>query len=634
MDDVGLVTAVQSGDEEALADLFEECHGWAYSTCLNALRDTDAAEEATGRVFEIVIKTRLAGATALRPAMIRLIYDACIEVEHELLRRRWRRRRGEQPPAAPDPHDLRLVAWRAAGDLTGPDRILFALAAGAGFTSESIAAAVAPDKPATVSKRLESIREHVVADIVAARSLDDCPDLRDTLRYAAKEPDHAARRRINAHLTGGRKVPACPKCAATRDRWPLAALAALLPLTAVPPGANDRLLDRMELALRAGLAAGTDRVRAVRAGPDATEANVIDGSMAVDSEPEPPARPARTSPRANPTTAAGATAATATATATDARPADDRAWLGAFRGEPEPTDRSGRARPTEAPPPGYRPTPLAEHEAAGRAAAATPPTGPRSAGPRSPGAGTPEPPAASPGPAGVTEAADPAAAPSPRSRNRKVATGITLAAAVTVLSAAVIALGGSGGSGTTARKLLAEPSGRAGAGPSATAPEPVASTASPLPRPSASVSRQAEEDPETEDSPSAAASPPIQAVLRTVAPSKPADPFANFGTLTVVSPDPGSTVGLEDVDARLANVTLAVSTPDGFDSALLDSTLSWSGTYLLQGVAQDVELGVGQSINVDLPAAPRCTTLWTITATLTPPFGDQQQATTTVRITC
>jgi DNA-directed RNA polymerase specialized sigma24 family protein len=592
MDDVGLVTAVQRGDEEALADLFEECHGWAYSTCLNALRDTEAAEEATGRAFEIVIKTRLAGAAALRPAMIRLIYDACIEVERELLRRRWRRRRGEQPPAAPDPHDLRLVAWRAAGDLTGPDRILFALAAGEGFTGESIATAISPGKPASISARLESIREHVVADIVAARSLDDCPDLRDTLRYAAKEPDHAARRRINAHLAGGRKAAPCKKCTATRDRWPLAALAALLPLTAVPPGANDRLLDRMELALRAGLAAGTDRVRAVGAAkPSATAANVIDGSMATDAGVVPPVNPA--------------TPPSAETTQTDAEPAASG---------PAASGADAEAS-----------------EWAAEPAAAAPPTGGAApAETAAPAEG------AAPAEAGGVGAPPTEAAGSGARRSRKVAAGMALVAAVIVLGAGVIALGATGGSGTSAQRLPAKPSGPPDLAPPVTTPRPTSSLPKQSPRPKASRSpATGQEISMQEASPSAPVSPSIRAVLRTVAPPKPADPFAPFGTLTVVSPDAGSTVGLDnpdDPDDRTANVTLSVAEPAGFDSALLDSALSWSGTYKLKDEDQYVDLGDGQSLNVDLPAAPRCTTPWTITATLTPPYGPQLQATTRVSI--
>ncbi|TQS41297.1 RNA polymerase sigma factor, partial [Cryptosporangium phraense] len=307
MDDVALVAAVQRGDEEALADLFEECHGWTYSTCLNALRDPDAAQEATARVFEVSVRTRLAGARELRPAMLRLIHDACLEVEQELGKKRWLRRKGEQPPAAPDPKELRLVAWRAAGDLSGPDRILFALSAGAGLTVASIAAAIDAEKPAAVAKRLDAIREHVVADVLAARSLDDCPELRDTLRYSAKEPDDAARKKVHAHVGGRGKTPACPKCAKAYERWPLPALAALLPLTAVPVGLNDVVLDRMERALRAVEDASTDVIPIVDTGSYA----VIDAATGVVIDPEPKAAPGgrHAEPAATPATAASAASA-------------------------------------------------------------------------------------------------------------------------------------------------------------------------------------------------------------------------------------------------------------------------------------------------------------------------------------
>jgi hypothetical protein len=136
-----------------------------------------------------------------------------------------------------------------------------------------------------------------------------------------------------------------------------------------------------------------------------------------------------------------------------------------------------------------------------------------------------------------------------------------------------------------------------------------------------------------DDSASPAASPTPRRATQAVKPAKPGNPFAALGTLTVASPVAGSSVGLDDVDARLANVTLAVELPDGFNAAPLETALTWSGTYKLKKELQNVDLGAGQSINVDLQAAPRCNTEWTITATLTPPTGAVQTASTTVTIT-
>lgn len=214
---------------------------------------------------------------------------------------------------------------------------------------------------------------------------------------------------------------------------------------------------------------------------------------------------------------------------------------------------------------------------------------------------------------------------------------MALAAAAIVLGAGVIALGVGSGSGASAQRLRAEPSSPPDLVPPATTtPSPAPSRPKPSPHPKASASPAAgQQISMREASPSAPVSPSIRAVLRTLAPSEPVDPFARFGTLTVVSPDSDSTVGVDDPDSRMANVTLSVAEPTGFDSTLLDSTLSWSGTYNVKGVTQYVDLGDGQSLNVDLQAAPRCTTPWTITATLTPPSGAVQQATTRVSIvTC
>ncbi|MFG1924005.1 hypothetical protein [Cryptosporangium sp. NPDC048952] len=519
MDDVALVAAVQRGDEEALADLFEECHGWTYSTCLNALRDADAAEEATARVFEVAIRTRLAGAHALRPAMIRLIHEACTEMEQELRVRRGRRK-GEQPPAAPDPKDLRLVAWRAAGDLAPADRILFALAAGMALTNESIAMAVSADKPGAVAKRLDAIREHVVADVLAARSLDDCDDLRDTLRYSAKEPDAAARKKVRAHLAGRRGTPPCAKCVKAYERWPLAALAALLPLTAVPSGMSDRLLDRMELALRAGLAAGKDRKRAVTA-------SVIDGTTAT---PGAPSRPAPPIPAGRPA---------------DARLAD---------AEARPSDGSGLR--------------------AGRI-------------------GT-------------------------------MGTTAVLTATVVVLGiAGVAALAVHRSPASTTESLVADPTPLPRAAGGRLVPRPVPSLRARTSTPAAppTTTRAPKKSPETS----------IRPVAGSVAPTTTPDPFAAFGTLTILGP---GSVGFSDPDARVADVTLSVAVPDGFDATLLDSTLTWSGSYVLKQETQYADLGSGQDLTATLQGAARCTTVWTVTATLTPPNGAPQHATTEVSVNC
>ena len=550
MDDVALVAAVQGGDEEALADLFEECHAWTYSTCLNALRDPDAAEEATARVFEVAIRTRLAGAHALRPALIRLIHDACTEVDSERPRVKRGRRKSEQPPAAPDPTNLRLVAWRAAGDLSPADRILFALAAGMALSNESIALAVSPDKPASIAKRLDVIREHVVADVLAARSLDDCPDLRDTLRYSAKEPDAAARKKVHAHLAGrGRGAVKCAKCTKAYQRWPLAALAALLPLTAVPAGMSDRLLDRMELALRAGPDAGTGR-------KGSRTARVIDGATADVSTPH------RSVSAPLPRTA--------------------------------PSDRS---EPTAPPEPD--PSPAAPTTPAGET---TPPTPP-----------TPTTPGARPG--------------------RLRPTTTVLAATVLVLGVTgVVALASHRSPATTTERLVADP---------AALPHPQEAGGALIPRPVPSLhakSASPTNTPSAIEIPGArpaTASP--KASIRPVARSAPSatpDPFHAFGTLAITSPTDGSAVGFADADARLASVTLSVAVPEGFDAALLDSTLTWSGSYVLRKETQYVDLGSGQNLMVDLQAAARCTTDWTITATLTPPTGAPRYATTEVSISC
>jgi len=674
MDDVALVAAVQRGNEEALADLFEECHGWTYSTCLNALRDPDAAEEATARVFEVAVRTRLAGAYALRPAMIRLIHDTCHEVEGELGRKKWLRRKGEQPPAAPDPKDLRLVAWRAAGDLTPQDRILFALAAGMALTNESIALAVAPDKPAAIAKRLDRIREHVVADVLAARSLDDCPDLRDTLRYAAKEPDAAARKKVHAHVAGRRGVAPCPKCSTAYQRWPLAALAALLPLTAVPPGLSDRLLDRMELALRAGLAAGTDRVRAVKGVPA-----VIDGAT---GEALPPRRPRLSTPA--PRHAPSAVRASgltheAPAPAPHARPGarpgagtrpPTAAPSGGAHRSPAAARTGAETRSTAGPrTPGGPQTSegswTGEVPRAGAAAGATHsvdiadaptvvlPTPPRPAS-EAPGAEASAPPTGTPdatsatGPAPATPAAAPAdpapaagsgpdagAGDSTHRRPRPFATTAVLTATLVVLGAAGVAtLATHRGPVRTTESLATDPTALAAPQESPVALQPAA----PGPSPAAGAPRPTEatevELPVARTSPSTTARPSIRPVAGSAAPSPTDDPFAALGTLTIVSPAYDTTLSTYDADARLASATLAVDVPDGFDTTLLDSTLTWSGTYVRQQVTQYVDLGSGQGITVDLQAAARCTTAWTITATLTPPNGAPQYASTEVTITC
>ncbi len=247
MDDGVLVAAVQEGSEEALADLFEECHGWLYSTCLNALRSPEAAELATGLILEAVVRTRLAHATGLRPALTALTYRACVEVD------RARRRAGRpQPlPAMPsgDVQDLRLVVWRAASELDVESRALLALASAAGATNAFLAEAVDPDHPGPVLHQLDQVRELVVGDVVAARSLEDCPTLREELGEDAREPNAAARHKVARHVSGTLQTPACKVCTTTRDRWSLRALACLLPLTALPQGARERLLERMDAAL-------------------------------------------------------------------------------------------------------------------------------------------------------------------------------------------------------------------------------------------------------------------------------------------------------------------------------------------------------------------------------------------------
>lgn len=687
MDDVALVAAVQGGDEEALADLYEECRGWTYSTCLNALRDPDAAEEATARVFEVAIRTRLAGAYALRPAMIRLIHDACTEVEQELRARRSRKR-GEQPPAAPDPKDLRLVAWRAAGDLTPADRILFALAAGMALTNESIALAVSPAKPAAVTKRLDAIREHVVADVLAARSLDDCADLRDTLRYSAKEPDAAARKKVHQHLAGrGRRVAPCAKCTKAYERWPLAALAALLPLTALPPGLGDRLLDRMELALRAENAVGRDRARAVTA-------TVIDGTIAVAGAPrrpavEPPQRPSARPARAGAgTTSAGPARAGAGTAANDeavssrgAAGADSRVDAGVgSRTGPEAGPRVGvgsrdgsgeRSRgggATGSPvrgggwwgPPsgaGEEPLPAADNAPAGgtagtgassaRASAATAAgtsasgaeaPGARASGARASGTG-----ASGTGAVGATAAAAGAtAAPAAGSgstagprpgRTWPVTTAVVFTATVLFLGVATVAtLSTYGAPSVDPESLAMEPAAPTESPAAVRSDVDAAPGAAPTTPAGSPV-----EEPIVRTSPRAtrsAVKQSIQPVARSAAPSPSTDPFRAFGALDVQSPVSGSTVGLTDPDARLASVVLSVAAPDGVDAAVLDSALTWSGSYVLQQETQYVELGSGQGITVDLQAAARCTTVWSITATLTPPTGAPQYATTEVSITC
>ncbi|SHM46250.1 RNA polymerase sigma factor [Cryptosporangium aurantiacum] len=676
MDDVALVAAVQRGNEEALADLFEECHGWTYSTCLNALRDPDAAEEATARVFEVAVRTRLAGARTLRAAMIRLIYDACIEVEHEILRKRWLRRKGEQPPAAPDPKDLRLVAWRAAGDLTGPDRILFALAAAAELTTESIAVAVEPGKPSAIEKRLGEIREHVVADVIAARSLDDCPDLRDTLRYAAKEPDHAARKKVHAHVAGRGKVPPCPKCSTTYERWPLAALAALLPLTAVPAGMNDRLLDRMELALRAGLAAGTDRVRAVTgshavidgataelvtprrppfstppprhtarpaggggqapyaAAPPHSEAPASRGSAARDTYREAPASASRTAPGARSSAERGprgASDAREPRGASDARGPRGASDAREPRGASDAADpRSGAAagaaaasgaaafsgpatatmdRPVDDDPTQVLPT-----------ANATPSD---STGPSKPSTST--------APGGPAKRPTPADAKGPV-RYRPFATTATIAVTVLVLGAVgIAALATHGRPEATAESLATDR--KPPAVPAESPAAAAATSVAPSPSPRSTTPAADDEEPTARTSPSASARTSIRPISGSTTPKPSTDPFRTFGTLTVISPAHGGSVALYDYDARLASVTLSVAVPEGFDAALLNATLTWSGTYTLQQETQYVELGSGQNLPVDLAAAQRCNTVWTITATLTPPTGKPQHATTEITLT-
>ncbi|HEV2087805.1 MAG TPA: hypothetical protein VGR21_05810 [Cryptosporangiaceae bacterium] len=241
------MAAVQKGSEEALADLFEECHGWLYSTCLNALREPEAAEVATGLILEAVVRTRLAHATGLRPALTALTYRACVEVD------RTRRRAGRPRPLpamrSGDVHDLRLVVWRAAGELDVESRTLFALASEAGATNTFLAEAVDPDNPAPVLEQLDQVRELVVADVVAARSIEDCPTLREELGEDAREPTPTARHKVARHVAGTHQTPACRVCTTTRDRWSLRALACLLPLTALPQGARERLLERMDAAL-------------------------------------------------------------------------------------------------------------------------------------------------------------------------------------------------------------------------------------------------------------------------------------------------------------------------------------------------------------------------------------------------
>ncbi|GAA3382463.1 hypothetical protein [Cryptosporangium minutisporangium] len=679
MDDVTLVAAVQRGNEEALADLFEECHGWTYSTCLNALRDPDAAEEATARVFEVAVRSRLVGARTLRAAMIRLIYDACIEVEHELLRREsvglgWLRRKGEQPPAAPDPKDLRLVAWRAAGDLTGPDRILFALAAAAELSTDAIATAVEPDKPAAIEKRLSVIRDHVVADVIAARSLDDCPDLRDTLRYAAKEPDHAARKKVHAHRAGKGKVPPCAKCTTTYDRWPLAALAALLPLTAVPAGLNDRLLDRMELALRAGLAAGTDRVRAVTG-----SYAVIDGATA---EIVTPRRPPVSTPPPRPSAARPTSGRTTPGRPTPPHSQSTHHYASASHSESAPRPASAphsqsAPRPASAPhsqsAPPSQSAPSSESSAsadrlagAGTATATATmprpePTAPASeawdddptqvlptappetaAAHASEAPGEPEAPASS-APAGDVNAADPneASTEAPDDsgagrgtrRYRPFATTATIAVTVLVLGAAgALALATHRTPTQTTESLAVGPT-----APTLPDESPASDLTTPRPSPSTRVSGPSatsdREKPGARTSPSTSARSSIRPIAGSAKPKPSADPFRTFGTLTVVSPAYGSTVSLYDTEARLASVTLSVAVPTGFDAALLNSTLTWSGSYVRQQETHYADLGSGQDLTVDLQAAPRCTTAWTITATLTPPSGTPQYATTEVKIT-
>ncbi|WP_157018203.1 RNA polymerase sigma factor [Cryptosporangium arvum] len=573
MDDVALVAAVQRGDEEALADLFEECHAWTYSTCLNALRDTDAAEEATARVFETAIRTRLAGAYALRPAMIRLIHEQCTEVEQERQAGRSRRK-ASPPPAAPDPTNLRLVAWRAAGDLRPDDRILFALAAGMALSNESIAMAVSPDKPAAVVKRLDVIREHVVADVLAARSLDDCEALRDTLRYSAKEPDAAARKKVHAHLAGRRGTPPCPKCVTAYGRWPLGALAALLPLTAVPAGMSDRLLDRMELALRAGPSAGKGRTRVV-----------IDGTMASPGAPSRPAPPSP--PPARPS--APASPGRRTSVGTESRLGGAAARAGDVR--------SGDVRGDDVRGDDVRGDDVRGDDVRGDDV-------------RSGGA-----------------AARSGDAPDARGgRVGPVSTTAVLAATVLVLGVAgVVALATHRSPVTPAESLVADP---------IPLPRSAGGTLVPRPVPSIEVrktTRPPTAAPTRTKTPKTSPAASIRPVAGSAAPTRPPNPFDGFGALTILAP---GSVAFSDPDARTADVTLSVAVPDGFDTGLLDSTLSWSGSYVLKQETQDVDLGSGQDLAATLTGAARCTTVWTVTATLTPPNGAAQYATTEISVDC
>lgn len=252
MDDAALVEAARSGDQGALAAIYDRYADRLHDFCFSILRDRDEAADAFHDAFLLAAGRldQLRDPSRLRPWLYAI-------ARNESLRRARARSRlvpteevgdvsaiGPGPVESVEQEELREVVWAAAEGLSARDRALLDLNLRQGLDGQelALAAGVSPSNVYVLLSRLrQQVERSLGALLVARLGRKDCDDLATLLRDWDGRFSPLVRKRVARH------VDRCDVCADRRRNLvsPLSLFAAVPPLAA-PAALRERVLGDIE----------------------------------------------------------------------------------------------------------------------------------------------------------------------------------------------------------------------------------------------------------------------------------------------------------------------------------------------------------------------------------------------------
>src|SRR5688572_9226288 len=250
--DPELVAAHLSGDQSALATIYDRYADPLYDTAAAMLGDRYEAEDLTHDVF--VVASRKVGQLR-QPERLRAWLFAVLR--HEVYRRSAQRRRARQidpttsgmaemstfdplaEGASVERAELAVFVREAAAGLGSRDQLLLELSARQGLAGADLADAMGVTHQqchVLLHRMRERVQRSVGALTVARYGRKDCPNLQALLAGWNGVFDELTRKRVAGH------VDDCEICGETSRKWAVLPLFSAAPALAAPACLRDRVL--------------------------------------------------------------------------------------------------------------------------------------------------------------------------------------------------------------------------------------------------------------------------------------------------------------------------------------------------------------------------------------------------------